>query len=66
MVKNMVKIGSPLFILMEECKKDLMGVLERLAEIGFDGVEFLGLFGHKPTDIKNKLDSCGLIAVGDH
>jgi sugar phosphate isomerase/epimerase len=62
----MVKIGSPLFILMEECKKDLMGVLERLAEIGFDGVEFLGLFGHKPADIKKKLDSCGLKAIGDH
>ena len=62
----MARIGSPLFILREECGKDLMGVLGRLAEIGYDGIEFLGMFGHKPSDIKNKLDSCGLTAIGDH
>ena len=60
------KIGSPLFILRDECQKDLMAVLERLAETGFDGVEFLGLFGHKPAEIRKKLDSIGLKAVGDH
>jgi sugar phosphate isomerase/epimerase len=62
----MAKIGSPLFILREECKKDLMHVLDRLALLGFDGVEFLGLFGFKPGDIRKKLDDCGLRAVGDH
>jgi len=65
-VNNMAKIASPLFILREECAKDLMSVLDKIAEIGYDGVEFLGFFGQKPSDIKNKLDSCGLTAVGDH
>ncbi|MCL2422199.1 MAG: sugar phosphate isomerase/epimerase [Defluviitaleaceae bacterium] len=60
------KIGSPLFILREDCQKDLMGVIEKLAEIGFDGIEFLGMFGHKPADIKKKLDSCNMTAIGDH
>lgn len=63
---NIVKIGSPLFILRKSCEKDLMGVLERLAEIGYDGVELLGLFGHSPSAIKEKLDSCHLKAIGDH
>jgi len=62
----MAKIGSPLFILREECAKDLTAVLDKIAEIGYDGVEFLGFFGNKPSDIKNKLDSLGLAAVGDH
>ena len=62
----MAKIGSPLFIVREECSKDLMKVLDKIAQIGYDGVEFLGFFGHKPSEIKNKLDSCGLIAIGDH
>ena len=62
----MQKIGSPLFILRDECSRDLMGVIEKLAEIGFDGIEFLGLFGHNPADIWRKLDSCNLVAVGDH
>ena len=62
----MVKIGSPLFILREECAKSLPGVLERIAEIGFDGVEFVSLFGYKVSEVKSKLDSCGLKAIGDH
>ena len=62
----MAKIGSPLFILREECAKDLMIVLEKLAQIGYEGIEFLGFFGHKPSTIKNKLDSCGLKAIGNH
>ena len=62
----MIKIGSPLFILRNECEKDLMKVIERLAEIGFNGIEFLGLFGHKPGEIRKKLDSCGIAAIGDH
>lgn len=63
---NNAKIGSPLYILRDKCSKDLFGVLERLAEIGFDGIEFLGFFGHIPAEIKNKLDACGLKAVGNH
>ena len=62
----MAKIGSPLFILREECQKDLMSVLEKLAEIGYEGVEFLGYWGYKLADVKSKLDSCGLIAIGNH
>jgi len=62
----MAKIGSPLFILREECTKDLMAVLEKLAQIGYEGIEFLGFFGHKLSAIKTKLDSCGLEAVGNH
>lgn len=60
------KIGSPLFILREKCAVDLMGVLERLAEIGYDGVEFLGFFNHKPSTIRNKLEAYNLTAIGDH
>ena len=60
------RIGSPLFILREACEKDLLAVLDKLAQIGYEGIEFLGFFGHKPSAIKNKLVSCGLAAVGNH
>lgn len=60
------KIGSPLFILREKCAADLMGVLEKLSEIGYEGIEFLGFYGNSPLSIRNKLDSCNLRAVGNH
>lgn len=60
-----IPIASPLFILRDKCAEDLQGVLRRLGEIGFDGVEFLGLFGHEPAEIRAWLDEFGLKAVGD-
>ncbi|MCL2773266.1 MAG: sugar phosphate isomerase/epimerase [Oscillospiraceae bacterium] len=62
----MAKIGSPLFIVREDCGRDLMEILGRLSEIGYNGIEFLGFFGNKPSDIRKRLGSCGLTAVGDH
>ncbi len=35
-----IRMASPLYILREACARDLFGVLERLADLGFDGVEF--------------------------
>ena len=58
-------IASPLYILREYCAKDLRDVLTRLKAIGFDGVEFLGFFGHTAQEIKGWLDELDLRAVGD-
>lgn len=61
-----ILIAAPLYILREEAQKDLFGVLERLHEIGYDGVELLGLFGKKPEELRKKLDQLGMKALGDH
>ena len=50
-MKN-IKIASPLYILRNECAADLFGVLRKLADLGFDGVEFLGFFGHSAEEVK--------------
>ena len=38
-----IKIASPLYIIREECAKDLAGALKKLAEMGYDGIEFIDL-----------------------
>ncbi len=60
------KIAAPLYILRNECRQDLFAVLEQLKHLGYDGVEFLGFFGRKPQEIKEKLGQIGLIAIGNH
>lgn len=60
------KLASPLFILRNEAQKDLFGVLEKLSVLGFEGVEFLGFFGKSPGEIRKKMDSLHLKAVGNH
>lgn len=61
-----VKIGAPLYILRDECEKDLFSVLEKLKALGFEGIEFLGFFGKTPGDIRKKLKELDLAAVGNH
>jgi len=61
-----IKIASPLYIVREEAQKDFFGVLEKLAAIGYDGVELLGLYGHEPSAIRAKLDALGIVAMGAH
>lgn len=59
-------VALQLYSLREETKKDFIGTLEKVAEIGYKGVEFAG-FGDIPADrMKDCLDSLGLKAVGSH
>jgi sugar phosphate isomerase/epimerase len=62
----LIPIASPLYIVRKEAEKDLYGVFERLAELGFDGVELLGLFGREPKAIRRKAESLGLKILGNH
>ncbi|MDD2579440.1 MAG: sugar phosphate isomerase/epimerase [Eubacteriales bacterium] len=62
----MIQIAAPLFILRHDCREDLFSVLDRLHDLGFDGVEFLGFFGHEPAAIRDHLRSLSLTALGNH
>jgi len=61
-----IKMASPLYILREECTEDLAAVFQKLASIGFDGIEFLGFFGHSAEKVRQMLDENGLEALGNH
>lgn len=63
---NKIKMASPLYIVREDCERDLAGVLKKLAQIGFDGIEFLGFFGHTAEEVKQMLAENGLEALGNH
>jgi sugar phosphate isomerase/epimerase len=63
---NHIKIASPLYIVREECSKDLFAVLEKLKRLGFEGIEFLGFFNQSPEKIRHKLDELNMIALGNH
>ena len=40
--------------------------LKKIRDMGYDGVEFAGLYGNSPADIKAMLDEIGLTAVSAH
>ncbi|MBE0698562.1 MAG: TIM barrel protein [Anaerolineaceae bacterium] len=61
-----IKFASPLYILREQCAVDLFSVLRKLKDIGFDGVEFLGFFGHGADEVRRCLDEIEFHALGNH
>lgn len=63
-----LKLAVQLYTLRHDYSngEEFLKVLEKVKEIGFDGVEFAGYAGLEPEVIKAKLDELGLEAVGCH
>ena len=59
-------IGLQLYSIREECKADMLGTLEKVKAMGYDGVEFAGYFDYSIADIRKKLDDLGLPCCGTH
>lgn len=62
----MVKTSLQLYSLKNETSKDFLGTLEKVAKMGYDGVEFAGFFDTPADVLKKKLDEVGLLAQGAH
>ncbi|MBN1294548.1 MAG: sugar phosphate isomerase/epimerase [Candidatus Latescibacteria bacterium] len=61
-----IPIGVQLYSVRDDCKKDFPGVLEAIAEMGYDGVEFAGYHDRSAKEIRKMLDDNGLKACGTH
>ena len=62
----MLPIGLQLYSVRNEMEKDLEGTLAKVAGMGYDGVEFAGLFGRTGEEMKALLEKYGLKAVSAH
>lgn len=60
------KTALQLYSLRDDCAVDLLGTIEKVAELGYEGVEFAGYFGHSAAAIRATLDKTGLKAAGTH
>ncbi len=59
-------VAVQLYSVRNEAKEDLRGTLEKIKEMGYDGVEFAGLHGYAPADIKAMCDEIGLVPISAH
>lgn len=65
MIKNM-KIAVQLYSVRDDAEKDFEGVLRQIKKMGYEGVEFAGLYGKHPEDVKALLDELELTPVSAH
>ena len=49
--------------LLENTPENFRNVMEKVKELGFDGVELAGLYGIAPEEIKKILDEVGLVPI---
>ncbi|MFD2670387.1 sugar phosphate isomerase/epimerase family protein [Marinicrinis sediminis] len=61
-----MKIGVQLYTVRDETEKDFIGTLEKIAEMGYEGVEFAGYGDLPATELRGHLDRLGLQAAGSH
>lgn len=61
-----IPIGLQLYSVRHDCAEDLPGTLAKVAEMGYDGVEFAGYYGYSGEDLRGMLDEVGLACCGTH
>jgi sugar phosphate isomerase/epimerase len=59
-------LGVQLYTLRTEMERDVAATLARVAEIGYEEVEFAGYFGDSPSEIRRFLADAGLRAPSAH
>ncbi|MDQ0088267.1 sugar phosphate isomerase/epimerase [Paenibacillus anaericanus] len=62
----MVRVGLQLYTVREALDNDFEGTLRKVAELGYQGVEFAGFYGRSAQQVTEILNETGLIALGAH
>ena len=59
-------VAVQLYSVRDEAEKDLPGTIRQMKELGYDGVEFAGLFGNKPSEIAQLCKDIGINPISAH
>jgi sugar phosphate isomerase/epimerase len=59
-------VAYQIYSAREQAAQDLPGVLKALADLGYDGVEFAGFYGHSAAEVAELLTRYGLKALSSH
>ena len=59
-------VAVQVYSVRDSASKDLRATLVAIKEMGYDGVEFAGLYGNSPAQIKAMCEEIGLVPVSAH
>lgn len=59
-------IAVQLYSVRDSMEENFVETLKKIKEMGYDGVEFAGLFGNSPDYVRGVLDTLGLVPVSAH
>lgn len=61
-----IPVALQLFSVRKECEQDLPKVLQAVAKMGYEGVEFAGYYNRSAQELRKMLDDLGLKVAGSH
>ncbi|TKD70821.1 sugar phosphate isomerase/epimerase family protein [Pseudalkalibacillus hwajinpoensis] len=61
-----IPVAVQMYTLRNECEKDFVGTLERVAKIGYEGLEFAGYYDLPAKELKKVIDHLGLKSASSH
>lgn len=59
-------IGLQLYSVRNDMAADFEGTLKKVKAMGYEGVEFAGLFDKKPADVRKMCEEIGLVPLSAH
>ena len=59
-------VAVQVYSVRDDAKADLYATLTKIKEMGYDGVEFAGLYNYTGDEVRAMLDEIGLVAVSAH
>ncbi len=64
--KGELPVGLQLYSVRDDMAKDFKGTLQKVKDMGYDGVEFAGLFDNTPEQVKAMCAEIGLTPISAH
>ncbi|MHC4521485.1 MAG: sugar phosphate isomerase/epimerase family protein, partial [Planctomycetota bacterium] len=64
--RRRIPIGLQLYSVRGECQKDFAGTVAKVAQMGYQGVEFAGYYNWPAAKVRKLLDENGLKCCGTH
>ncbi len=61
-----LSVALQLYSVGKDTAEDMHGTLQRVKDMGYDGVELAGLHGNDPSDVKKMCEDIGLIPISAH
>jgi sugar phosphate isomerase/epimerase len=59
-------VALQLYSVRDAMAEDFAGTIKAVKEMGYDGVEFAGLFDKTPSQVKKIVDDCGITPISAH
>lgn len=59
-------IALQLYSVRDDLSADFEGTLQKVKELGYDGVEFAGLYGYTPDQVREMCGRIGLVPISAH